>query len=199
MALPDTVRVKISTEAAEYVALTAVVARELPVRELVEMMLGVAGKDVERVHELLLRGTLVSGGSRLRWAGWDADRDAIASLLATFPDADPGRAFAAERAVRAVLLGPECRIEITREVGRRRRFLRRRTFWGALIEPALAAEPRYLEYSYKDRADRYSLPLTPEAAARIRRGAALLNYTSLEMQVRRAVFDRLDLYVARES
>ena len=42
---------------------------EMPMRELVEHMLGVTGKDEARVRELLLRGTLVSGASRFRWTG----------------------------------------------------------------------------------------------------------------------------------
>ena len=56
MALPPTVRVKLSSEAAESIALTPVVVQELPMRELVEHMLGVAGKDEARIREMLLRG-----------------------------------------------------------------------------------------------------------------------------------------------
>jgi hypothetical protein len=199
MGLPETVRVKISTEEAGYIAMTAVAAREMPLRELVEMMLGLTGKDPARVHELLLRGTLVSGASRLRWAGWDVDRAAIEALLAVFPDPDPGRPFAPTRCVRAVLRGPGAHIEITREAGTERRLLRRRTFWSALMEAAGAGAPAYVEYSYKDRADRYTLPLAPETAASLRRSAGALRYTSLEAQVRRVAFDTLDLYVARGS
>ena len=61
MSLPETVRVKLSSEAADYVSLTPVVVQELPLRELVEHMLGITGKDEARVRDLLLRGTLVSG------------------------------------------------------------------------------------------------------------------------------------------
>ena len=73
MALPQTVRVKLSSEVAEAISITPVVLQELPVRELVEHLLGIAGKDESRIREILLRGTLVSGASRFRWAGWDAD------------------------------------------------------------------------------------------------------------------------------
>ncbi len=197
VALPDTVRVKISTEAAEYMALTAVVARELALRELVEMMLGVTGKDPARVHELLLRGTLVSGASRLRWAGFDAGTGDVETLLASYPD--PDRPFAIEQCVRVVLRGPNCRIEITREAGRQRRMLRRRTFWAALGEAVAAAgTPAYAGYSYKDRADRYTLPLPGPIAARLRHSASSLRYSSLDLAVRRSVFDHVELYVARE-
>src|SRR4051794_11530453 len=101
MALPDTVRVKLSSEVAESISITPVVLQDLPTRELVEHMLGITGKDAPRVHDLLLRGTLVSGASRFRWTGWDAGRADIEQLLATFPDRDPQRPFTPERCVRA--------------------------------------------------------------------------------------------------
>src|SRR5579863_235688 len=75
MSLPETVRVKLSSEAAGYVSVTPVVVREMPTRDLVELMLGITGKDEARVRDLLLRGTLVSGASRFRWTGWEADRE----------------------------------------------------------------------------------------------------------------------------
>ena len=96
MPLPSSVRVKLSSEVAESISITPVVVRDIPVRELIEHMIGITGKDEARVHELLLRGTLVSGASRFRWAGWDADPEAIRETLASFPDPDPGRRFAAE-------------------------------------------------------------------------------------------------------
>src|SRR6185295_10049209 len=105
MALPDRIRVKLSSEAAEGISITPVVAREMPLRELVEYMLGVTGKDEARVCELLRRGTLVSGASRFRWSGWEADGPAVSELLRTFPDPDPTRPFAPERCVRAILRG----------------------------------------------------------------------------------------------
>ena len=92
-ALPETIRVKLSSEAADYVSITPVLVQELPLRELVGHMLGLTGKDEKRIRELLLRGTLVSGASRFRWTGWDADSDGIRHLLAGFPDPEPARLF----------------------------------------------------------------------------------------------------------
>ncbi len=45
MALPHTIRVKLSSEAAGALSITAVVVQDLPLRDLVEHMLGVVGKD----------------------------------------------------------------------------------------------------------------------------------------------------------
>src|ERR1039458_10297556 len=97
MALPQTVRVKLSSEEAGAISLTPVVVQQLPVRDLVEHLLGVTGKDGPRIRDLLRRGTLVSGASRFRWAGWEADSESVMELLASFPDADPSRPFSAGR------------------------------------------------------------------------------------------------------
>src|SRR5262249_10146071 len=133
MALPDSVRVKLSSEAAESISLTPVVVREIPIRELIEHILGITGKDELRLHELLRRGTLVSGASRFRWTGGDADHDAVRELLATFPDSDPGRSFQPELCVRAALRGAGRRIEIPREAGQRKPLFRRTSFWDTLM------------------------------------------------------------------
>src|SRR6185503_11044650 len=105
MALPKTVRVKLSSEAAESITLTPVVLQEIPIHELIEHILGIAGKDESRIHQILLRGTLVSGASRFRWAGWEADSASLQDALAQFPDADPSNKFAATRCIRATLRG----------------------------------------------------------------------------------------------
>src|SRR5579872_3992610 len=105
MALPPTIRVKLSSEAAESIALTPVVVQEIAIRDLIEHMLGITGKNEARIRELLKRGTLVSGASRFRWTGWEADADGITEVLATFPDDDPTREFAAARCRRVILRG----------------------------------------------------------------------------------------------
>ena len=84
MALPQRVRVKLSSEAAGAISITPVVVQELPLRELVEHMLGAAGKDEARIAEMLRRGTLVVGASRFRWEGWEAEPEGLRELLATF-------------------------------------------------------------------------------------------------------------------
>src|ERR1039458_1010277 len=100
MALPRTIRVKLSSEAAESISLTPVVVEEVGMRELSEHMWGITGKDEPRIRELLKRGALVSGASRFRWVGWDADAEGVREVLETFPDADPTRKFEASRCVR---------------------------------------------------------------------------------------------------
>ena len=197
MALPDRIRVKLSSEAAESISITPVVAREMPLRELVEYMLGVTGKDEARVRELLLRGTLVSGASRFRWSGWEADAPSVEELLRTFPDPEPSRPFAPERCVRAILRGGRQAIEIPRDAGLRKPMFHRATFWQALLEAVGAGDMRYHTYSYKDRADVYQSGLDPAGVDRVRGAADLVTYTSLRDRIRCEAFQTVDLYVER--
>jgi hypothetical protein len=196
MSLPATVRVKLSSEAAEGISITRVVVQDLPLRDLVEHMLGITGKDEVRIRELLLRGTLVSGSSRFRWSGWDADPVAIRELLATFPDHEPARPFDAKRCVRVVLLGGRQPIEIPREAGARKRLLRRTSFWQRLMQ-VTGVEPRYLLYSYRDRADCYRLELSPSAIENLRAAAEMVSYTTLRKQIQSGGFVLAEFYVER--
>lgn len=198
MALPQALRVKLSSEEAGYLSMTPVVVQEMALRDLVELMLGVAGKDPERIADLLLRGVLVRGATRFRWQGFRADPAEVAELLAAFPDAEPGRPFVAGRCVRVALCGAHVRIEISREAGARRRWLRKRSFWDALMEEAAQATPEYCDYSYRERADRYRLRLTHPAVERLRRQATLLAYSTLEDRVRSGGFEAVEFFVTRE-
>jgi len=197
MALPEKIRVKLNSEEAAFVSITPVVVRDMPLRDLVELMLGVTGKDVSRIHELLLRGTLVSGASRFRWNGWDADRENLEAMLATFPDPDPGRAFSAEHCIRVVLCGPGLRLDLAREAAAKRRFLRKENFWDILVKSALHEPLDYLKYSYKDRADLYRLNVSLPLAARIRASAGLLTYSSMAATLRKAALETLTFFVER--
>lgn len=197
MPLPETVRVKLSSEAAGAISVTPVVVQDLPLRELIEHMLGVAGKDVERIREILLRGTLVSGASRFRWTGWAAELESVRGLLATFPDSDPRLPFAAERCVRAVLRGGRQAIEIPREAGARKPMFRREAFWDLLMEVAAASRPAYCAYSYRDRADRYLREFTRVETERIRAASGIVGYSTLRDQIRSLSFARAELYVTR--
>jgi len=197
MALPDTIRVKLSTEAAEGITITPVVVQEMAIRDLIEFMLGVTGKDPERAHELLLRGTLVSGASRFRWTGWDADRESIQRLMATFPDPEPGRVFAPALCVRAVLRGGRQPVEISKEAGARRPLLRRESFWDVLMQVAASGDMRYRDYSYKYRADQFQVEFSVAAAQELQAAAGRLTYSTLREQVRSARFTGADFFVER--
>ncbi|MCL5746643.1 MAG: hypothetical protein M1541_22380 [Acidobacteria bacterium] len=197
MPLPDTVRVKLSSEAAEAISITPVVVREIPIRELVEHIVTIAGKDEARVREILLRGTLLSGASRFRWSGWQADPEDVRSVLAMFPDADPGRRFAAEFCTRVVLRGGARSIEIPREAGARKALFHHRSYWDVLMEELSSADIRYQEYSYRQRADCYRAALSAAAAERLRAASDDMQYTTLREQIRSVGFLWAEVYVER--
>jgi hypothetical protein len=198
MALPQTVRVKLSSEAAESIAMTPVLVQELPIRELIDHMLGVTGKDLPRIREVLLRGTLVSGASRFRWTGWTADQESLAALLATFPDPDPARAFAAARCIRVVLRGGRAPIELRRDALDRKGLFQRQSFWGLLMEVIGPGAMRYEGYSYRERADRFACELSVAAADRLRAASDSVKYTSLRDLIRLTAFTAAELFVVRD-
>lgn len=185
-------QVKISSEEAASIAITPVVVRDMPVRELVELMLGVTGKDPGRIGELLKRGSFVSGASRFRWTGVEMD---VSELLASFPDPDPTRPFDASKCVRAILRAGHARIDLTREAGQKKRMFQSGTFWDLLL--ATIHAPHYLDYSFKYSADVYRAPVTMGAARALAEGSRLLAYTVLADQVRTATPDTVDFYVPR--
>jgi hypothetical protein len=197
MALPQRVRVKLSSEAAGAISITPVVVQELPLRELVEHMLGAAGKDEARIAEMLRRGTLVVGASRFRWEGWEAEPEGLRELLGTFPDADPARAFAAAGCLRAVLCGGRQRLELPREALARKPLWRRTSYWDLLMEVVSARPPAYGGYSYRDRADRYARPLEAAEIAKLRAAAGAVRFNTLRDQIRVVAFSQAELYVAR--
>ncbi len=196
MALPPTVRVKISSEAAEAITLTAVVAQDLPVRELIEHLLAVAGKDQPRIREILLRGTLVVGASRFRWAGWEAGAEDLRAVLAAFPDPDPSLPFDPARCFRAVLRGGRRAIDIPREAAARKGLFRRATFWDTLMEIA-AAGAVYSAYSYRSRADLYVRHFSAAEVERLRAAAEALRYSTLREQIQVVEFGMAEIYAIR--
>ena len=197
MALPQTVKVKLSSEAAESISLTPVVVQEFAIRDLVEQLLGVAGKDEARIGELLLRGSVVSGASRFRWQGWEADRDAVRELLATFPDPDPSRLFAAADCVRAILRGGRLPIELPREAASQKGMFQHETFWDVLMKVAAAGKPDYAGYSYRARCDRYMRQLSLTEADQIRAAGESVKYSTVREQIRTAAFSQVELFVVR--
>jgi hypothetical protein len=188
--LPSQIPVKYTEEEAEYLSVRPVVKQTFQLAELVDMILGVTGKDPARVQQILRTGTLVFNFYRYWWTGFDADAKELAAVLAQFPDADPARVFRAEECSATVLVGrnfqparvhvtlPTNGIELNRaEAGRKRMFgwmFSRKNFWDTLMNVPGDRVPQYLGYSYSRRADIYSAEVTPEQAASLARAAQKL-------------------------
>ncbi len=197
MALPQQVRVKLSSEAAEYVALTPVVVQELPFAELMQHVATASGTNPARVREILKRGTLVSGASRFRWEGWECDAADAEAAVALLPQPEPRRRLDAACCLKATLASATSRIDVPREAAQPRRFLRRRSFWQCLLEAS--GDARYLTYSYRDRADHYRVELSTEACEQLKKDTDLLKFDGLKQQIRMREFDHIHWVVAREA
>lgn len=166
MPLPETIPVRYTEEEAGYVTVRPLVRQTFRLDELLDMILSVSGKDVIRVRQLLHSGTVVYHFFRYSWAGFDADEEELAAALAKFPDADPGRPFAAGPCTNAVFdsagANPRHLLDLDRATASRRRIFRRQSFWERLVEIAAEENPAYQRYSYGRRADLYRLDLDTE-------------------------------------
>jgi len=199
MSWPATIRVKLSSEAAGGISVTPVVVQELTPRELIEHLLGVAGKDELRIREILRRGTLVSSASRFRWEGWEPDSESLGAALASFPDSDPSQPFSRERCLRAVLHGSGQPLELSRDTVSRGTWLKRRSFWDTLLEVTGTAAVAYRGYSYRDRADCYLREYTPDEIERLRSASARIRHGGWRDRIRAATFSRAEFYIARSN
>lgn len=195
MSLPEKIWVKISSEQAESISLTPVVRQEMPLRDVVGLMLNVTGKDPERVAHLLGVGQLVSGASRFRWEPLTTENGDVALLLQSFPNPDPARPFSPGQCISLVLHGAGLQIPLTRETAARRKLLRHKSFWDVLL--SLLTAPSYSHYSYKDQADVYTAPLAPDGSARLQDGSRYLAQPYLARQIRATVLERVELLTRR--
>lgn len=178
--------------------MSAVARRDLPLEELASKILGVCGKNHDRVASILARGSLVSGDARYRWVPIEVASADLAALLDRFPDHDPHRVFNGANCVRMAFRGSRGEFEIGRDAGQEKRLFRRKSFWNEALDLIEALAPRCERYSYSDRADVFAVQLTPAALECLRGLGALLRFSSLEAQLRSLSSDRVALYVHRD-
>jgi hypothetical protein len=185
--LPETIPVKYTEEEAEYLSLRPVVRQTFAIRELVDMVLGVTGKDMHRIQQILRSGTVVYHAYRYWWTGFEAEGSELRSILSSFPDRDPARPFRIEDCA-AVLFEsgghpPRHSVEVSRDAAGRKRLFRLRSFWDSLATLAHARTPDYLDYSYQRRADLYAMEVSPDELAALARDAQRLATRSLRGQL----------------
>jgi hypothetical protein len=197
--LPETVRVKLSSEEAGAVSITPVVVRDMPLSELAGLMLDLTGKDTRRLRDLLARGTLVSGATRYRWQGWEASEESLEVLLARFPGPEPERPFAPERCAHVLLHGPGLRVDVPRQALAKKGILSRRSFWDVLMDVVDEGGLEYAGYSYRQQTDRYRLEISPAGIERLNESAGLLPYSALEAQIRKGSVRVADFFVDRSG
>jgi hypothetical protein len=186
--LPETIPVRYTEEEAGYVTVRPLVRQTFSMDELLDMILSVAGKDAQRVHQLLQSGTVVYHFFRYTWAGFDADEAELAAALARFPDDDPARPFAPAQCTNAVFDGaganPRHLLDLYLQTASKRRLFRRQSLWERLLEIAVEDNLVYERYSYSRRADLYRLDLDAENIWRIEEAASQLAPGKLRTMLR---------------
>lgn len=198
MPFPPTIRVKLISDDAGSISLTAVRVREMTPAELVGLIVMQTGKDPRRVRKLLSGGTFISGSSRLRWEKLDVEDDELDTLLAAFPDPEPERAFEPGSCRLAVFhTAGRQPIEVTRQAGERRRLFRRCCFWDTMLAALKGEQAEYSTYSYSEKADCYQVRLSQPACSRIRDAATLLAYNRVMRRLRDEPLVSVELYTAR--
>jgi hypothetical protein len=181
--LPETIAVKYTEEEAGAISMRPVVRQSFRASELVDMIVGVAGKDPQRVRQILRSGTVVFHSYRYWWQGFEPDPAALDEILTRYPDADPSRPFRAEDCTEVIFESgnpaPRPLLRIRPEDANRKRLLRSRSFWDSLMALARHTPPVYREYSYSARADVYVMNLSTDQRARLAEEAARLAPRSL--------------------
>jgi len=186
--LPEKIPVRYTEEEAGYVTVRPVVRQTFSMTELLDMILGVTGKDPARVRQILRSGTIVYHFFRYSWPGFEAGDAELAAALAQFPDPDPSRPFVTDQCAAAVFdsggAKPRHLLQADRAAASKRRIFRRKSFWERLMEIAAEVQPGYQSYSYGRRADLYRFALSEENRARIAKAAGDLAPSKLRAALR---------------
>jgi hypothetical protein len=173
--LPASIPVKYSEDDAQFISIRPLVRQTFRPAELVDMIVSVTGKDPQRVQQILRCGTIVFNSYRYWWDAIDATSTDLATLLSTYPNADPSRPFSLENCTEVILESagtpPRHTLRLRRNDAARRRLFRSHSVWDALIDLTRAHAPVYYEYSYAHRADVYQLPLETAAIAQLTEAA----------------------------
>ena len=187
---PAKIRVKLVSEAAEYVSITHVVQRDFSLTELVETMLPILGKDASRIRQILRAGTLSTGEYRYRWEPLEVEEPELETLLGSFPGPEPSRAFQPETCFLVRFRRGAETLDLPRESASRKSLFARQSFWEGLL--TLASDVRYADYSHADRADIFALPLDRDTAEQLRDLLSLFKPKSASERLERFRPERIE-------
>jgi len=181
--LPETIPVRFTEEEAEYVSIRPVRRQTFKLRELVDMILCVTGRDLPRVQQILRTGTVVFHFYRYWWQGFETDVAELSAVLAEFPADDPSRAFSPNECAVVVLessVKGRPSLDVKKADADHKSLFASQSFWECLLGLAeVSQEIKYGGYSFARRADLYRVELSTEQAASLLRDAAKFASRSL--------------------
>ena len=180
--LPSKIRVKLLSEAAEYVSVSHVLQRDFSLPELIEVMLPVLGKDTSRVRRILQAGTLSTGEYRYRWEALEIPEEDLEHILQEFPGSDPARVFQPENCFLVRFRRGQETLALPQENAVRKRLFARRSFWEGLLG-LVKKGLRYSDYSHAEKADIFVLDLDSESEEMLRSLLPLLKPRSAAVQL----------------
>jgi hypothetical protein len=164
--IPAKIRVKLVSEAAEYVTVSHVVQREFSLAELVEVMLPVLGRNALRIRQILHAGTLSTGDYRYRWEPVELQEAELEEVLRSFPGPDLSRPFDAGKCFLVRFRRGQETLDLPRDNAERKPLFARQSFWDGLLR--LAQSARYADYSHADKADVFTVSLDAERMTMLR-------------------------------
>ena len=193
---PEKIRVKLVSEAAEYVSVTHVVQRDFTLHELVEVMLPVLGTDAGRIQQMIRVGTVSTGEYRYRWQGVEVAAEELNAILEAVPHAEPERPFDVERCFLVRFRRSLETLDLPRENAARKALFARQSFWEALLGLATGGVC-YADYSHADKADRFTLALDAEGWQRLQALLPLLKPQSAAARLERLHPEAIDWLTRR--
>jgi hypothetical protein len=187
--LPENIPVRFTEEEAEYVSIRPVRRQTFKLRELIDMVLCVTGRDLPRVQQILRTGTIVFHFYRYWWQGFETDATELSAVLAEFPSDDPSRVFSADACTVIVLesaVKSRPSLDVKKSDADHKSLFASKSFWEYLL--SLANPPqeiKYGGYSFARRADLYRVELNAEQAASLQKNAAKLASRALRRPIER--------------
>jgi hypothetical protein len=185
---PEFIPIRYTEEEAGYVTVRPVVRQTFRFNDLLDMVLGVTGKQPDRIRQILRSGSVSFRSYRYTWDGFEITEQELNAPLARFPDADPSRAFPPHACTAALLETGGARpghiMELTRSNASRKRLFRGSSFWDVLMETAARNALGYEGYSYLRRGDLYRLDVADELLASLAQAAGALAPRDLRRDLR---------------
>jgi hypothetical protein len=192
----ETFRVKLVSEAAEFVSITQIMQRDYSLHELIGAMLPVVGRDAARIQQLLQMGGFSNGEYKFRWEGREVSAGQIEHALESYPRPEPQRVFqpAACRQIRFVR-DVEV-LALPREAAEKTGLFGGESFMDALVKLS-SGKLRYAEYSYADQSDVYVLELGVDVVEQFRALLPLLKPKSAGERVERLRPEKIEFLTHR--